>query len=77
MSTPRTQKTPPRASTDPDRARPARRPTAPDAGMATAEYALGTLVACTFAVILYKVITSGFVTDLLKDLVHKALTMVS
>jgi hypothetical protein len=45
--------------------------------MATAEYALGTLVACTFAVILYKVITSGFVTDLLKDLVHKALTMVS
>lgn len=66
-------------STSPSRLRTrlTRRTAAPDAGMATAEYALGTLVACTFAVILYKVITSGFVADLLKELVHKALTMVS
>jgi hypothetical protein len=59
------------------RARYARRLTAPDAGMATAEYALGTLAACAFAVVLYKVVTSPFVTDLLKELVHKALTMAS
>jgi hypothetical protein len=45
--------------------------------MATAEYALGTLVACAFAVVLYKVVTSSFVADLLKGLVHRALTMVS
>ena len=59
-------------------------PPRPDEGSATIWAALlclvvtGTaLAALAFAVILYKVITSGFVTDLLKDLVHKALTMVS
>lgn len=46
---------------------------APDAGMSTAEYAIGTIAACAFAALLYKVITSPQILDLLTGLVSRAL----
>ena len=33
-----------------------------DAGMTTSEYAMGTIAACAFAAVLYKVVTSGAVS---------------
>ncbi|WP_323809072.1 DUF4244 domain-containing protein [Kitasatospora acidiphila] len=45
----------------------------PDAGMSTAEYAIGTVTACAFAGVLYKVITGGAVSDALTELVNRAL----
>ncbi|MFE0463228.1 DUF4244 domain-containing protein [Kitasatospora sp. NPDC058965] len=44
-----------------------------DAGMSTAEYAIGTVAACGFAALLYKVITGGSVTGALTDLLDRAL----
>ncbi|WUN35850.1 DUF4244 domain-containing protein [Kitasatospora sp. NBC_00315] len=44
-----------------------------DSGMTTAEYAVGTLAACAFAAILYKVVTSGAVTGTLTELLDRAL----
>jgi len=44
-----------------------------DAGMSTAEYAVGTVAACSFGGILYKLLTSSFVEGLLKDLISHAL----
>ncbi|MDQ1486821.1 MAG: hypothetical protein QOJ62_2514 [Actinomycetota bacterium] len=44
-----------------------------DDGMSTAEYAIGTVAACAFAALLYKVITSGRVFDMLSEVVSKAL----
>lgn len=44
-----------------------------DAGMSTAEYAVGTVAACGFAAVLYKVVTSTQVFDLLTGLVARAL----
>ena len=44
-----------------------------EAGMATAEYAMGTIAACGFAAVLYKVVTSGAVTQQLQSIVEKAL----
>ncbi len=44
-----------------------------DAGMATAEYAIGTVAACAFAAILYKVVTSGTVSGALSELLDRAL----
>ncbi|MER5639366.1 DUF4244 domain-containing protein [Kitasatospora sp. NPDC002227] len=44
-----------------------------DAGMATAEYAIGTVAACAFAAILYKVVTSGTVSGALASLLDRAL----
>ena len=44
-----------------------------DAGMTTAEYAVGTVAACAFAALLYKVITSTQVLDLLTGVVSRAL----
>ena len=43
------------------------------AGMSTAEYAIGTLAACAFAALLYKVVTSPQILDLLTGLVSRAL----
>jgi hypothetical protein len=43
------------------------------AGMSTAEYAVGTIAACAFAALLYKVVTSTQVFDLLTGLVTRAL----
>ncbi|WUK17007.1 DUF4244 domain-containing protein [Kitasatospora sp. NBC_00374] len=44
-----------------------------DAGMTTAEYAIGTVAACAFAAILYRVVTSGTVTDALSGVLDRAL----
>ena len=43
-----------------------------DAGMTTAEYAVGTVAACGFSGVLYKVITSPQVLDLVKDVISRA-----
>jgi hypothetical protein len=43
------------------------------AGTTTAEYAIGTLAACGFAALLYKIITSGSISSLLSGIIHKAL----
>lgn len=44
-----------------------------DAGMATAEYAMGTLAACAFAAVLYKIVTGGAVDEALRSVIGKAL----
>lgn len=41
-------------------------------GMTTAEYAVGTVAACGFGGILYKVLTSDGVMGLLGDVIEKA-----
>ncbi|MEU3464958.1 DUF4244 domain-containing protein [Streptomyces sp. NPDC006733] len=46
---------------------------AADAGMTTAEYAVGTLAACGFAAVLYKIVTSGAVKSALSGLIERAL----
>lgn len=43
-----------------------------EAGMSTAEYAVGTVAACSFGGVLYKVITSPAVLELLKQVISKA-----
>lgn len=43
--------------------------------MTTAEYAVGTVAACAFGGLLYKVVTSGEVLELLTGIVRKALSM--
>ncbi|MFD3483646.1 DUF4244 domain-containing protein [Streptomyces sp. NPDC058665] len=44
-----------------------------DSGMASAEYAMGTLAACGFAAVLYKVVTSGTVAGALESVIGNAL----
>ena len=44
-----------------------------ESGMSTAEYAIGTVAACAFAAVLYKVITSTEVLSLLSGVVTRAL----
>jgi Flp pilus assembly pilin Flp len=44
-----------------------------DDGMTTAEYAVGTVAACAFAVVLYKVVTSGSVLSALGHIIQSAL----
>ena len=44
----------------------------PEAGMTTAEYAVGTVAACGFSGVLYKVVTSPTVLDLLKSVITRA-----
>nr|WP_272933097.1 DUF4244 domain-containing protein [Streptomyces sp. SN-593] len=46
---------------------------AADAGMSTAEYAVGTIAACGFAAVLYKVVTSGPVRTAMTSVIEKAL----
>jgi hypothetical protein len=43
-----------------------------DAGMTTAEYAVGTVAACGFSGILYKVITSPEILGLITGVIGKA-----
>ena len=43
-----------------------------EAGMTTAEYAVGTVAACGFSGVLYKVITSPQVLDILKGVIGRA-----
>lgn len=44
-----------------------------DAGMSTAEYAIGTVAAAAFAALLYSVITGGSLTGALTSLIQRAL----
>jgi hypothetical protein len=44
------------------------------AGMTTAEYAVGTIAAVAFAGLLLKVLTSGTVSDALSGIVERALS---
>ncbi|MGA5555093.1 DUF4244 domain-containing protein [Streptomyces lavendulocolor] len=44
-----------------------------DGGMSTAEYAMGTLAACGFAAVLYKIVTSDVVSGRLQALIGRAL----
>lgn len=46
-----------------------------DAGMTTAEYAVGTVAACGFGGILFKLLTSDSVVKMLKDILERALTI--
>lgn len=46
---------------------------APEAGMSTAEYAVGTIAVCGFAAVLYKIVTSGPVRTALTGVIEKAL----
>lgn len=54
-----------------------RRAVGPDGeqGMTTAEYAVGTVAACGFAGVLFKLLTSDSVVRMLKDIVERALTI--
>jgi hypothetical protein len=49
-----------------------RRTAASERGMTTAEYACGTVAACGFAGVLYKILTSGSVISLVTDVISKA-----
>ncbi|MFI9580272.1 DUF4244 domain-containing protein [Streptomyces sp. NPDC052236] len=44
-----------------------------DAGMATSEYAMGTIAAVAFAAVLYKVVNSEAVSGALQSVIGKAL----
>ena len=46
-------------------------------GMSTAEYAVGTVAACAFAAVLYRVVTGGSVVSALGHLVESALATLS
>ena len=46
-----------------------------DAGMTTAEYAVGTIAAVAFAVVLYKVVRSPEVESMLSALIRSALSV--
>jgi hypothetical protein len=41
--------------------------------MTTSEYAMGTLAACAFAAVLYKIVTSGAVSARLESVIGRAL----
>jgi Protein of unknown function (DUF4244) len=47
-----------------------------DRGMATAEYAVGTVAACGFGGVLYKLLTSDAAIGLLTDILKRALRVV-
>jgi hypothetical protein len=48
-----------------------------EAGMSTAEYAVGTVAACAFAAVLYRVVTGDSIVGGLTDLVDRALATLS
>jgi hypothetical protein len=48
-----------------------------EAGMSTAEYAVGTVAACAFAAVLYKVVTGGSIVTALGHLITSALATLS
>ncbi|MFC5139564.1 DUF4244 domain-containing protein [Actinomycetospora rhizophila] len=45
-----------------------------DAGMSTAEYAIGTVAAAAFGAILYQVVTGDSIVGALTEIVQRALT---
>ncbi|MDQ6851697.1 MAG: DUF4244 domain-containing protein [Actinomycetota bacterium] len=49
------------------------RNSAAEAGMTTAEYAVGTIAAVAFAVVLYKIVRSDAVSSMLTSIVRTAL----
>lgn len=53
------------------------RPISGDAGMSTAEYAVGTIAACAFAAVLYQVVTGDSIVSALRDLITSALSTLS
>ncbi|WP_344934447.1 DUF4244 domain-containing protein [Sphaerisporangium flaviroseum] len=46
-----------------------------EAGMSTAEYAVGTIAACAFAGLLFKIVSSPDVRKMLSDLISRALKL--
>jgi hypothetical protein len=48
-----------------------------EAGMSTAEYAVGTVAACAFAAVLYRVVTGDSIVRGLTELVDSALATLS
>lgn len=48
-----------------------------ESGMSTAEYAVGTVAACAFAAVLYRVVTGSSIVTGLTDLVESALATLS
>ncbi|MFC4058599.1 DUF4244 domain-containing protein [Planomonospora corallina] len=44
-------------------------------GMSTAEYAVGTIAACAFAALLFKVVTSSEVQEMITALINRALNV--
>lgn len=48
-----------------------------DAGMSTAEYAVGTIAACAFAAVLYQVVTGDSIASALRELIESALSSLS
>lgn len=52
---------------------PGRQGRSADRGMTTSEYAVGTIAACAFAAVLYKVVNSGPVLSAMQSLVEGAL----
>ncbi|MGV9596983.1 DUF4244 domain-containing protein [Streptosporangium sandarakinum] len=46
-----------------------------DRGMSTAEYAVGTIAACAFAALLFKVVTSPEVQEMISKLIKRALNV--
>lgn len=44
-----------------------------DTGMITAEYAVGIIVACSFAAVLYKIVTGSAVSSAIARLIERAL----
>lgn len=57
------------------RKRPIRSRVSGEAGMATAEYAIGTLAAAGFAAILIKVVTSDQIRTMLVNIIKSALSL--
>jgi Protein of unknown function (DUF4244) len=55
--------------------RPGARPSRRDAGMSTAEYAVGTVAAVAFAGVLYAVVSSSATRSLMVSVVQRALTL--
>ena len=53
--------------------RSTRRQLGSDRGMSTAEYAVGTVAACGFAALLYKILTSDSVLHMVSDIIDRAL----
>lgn len=50
-------------------------PRGADGGMSTAEYAVGTVAACGFGALLYKILTSDQVRQLLVGIIERALNV--
>ncbi|GAA3443537.1 DUF4244 domain-containing protein [Planomonospora venezuelensis] len=46
-----------------------------ESGMSTAEYAVGTIAACAFAAILFKVVNSPEVQEMVSSLIDRALNV--